>query len=59
VDRLSYSDGSHPENFDGITDPWPTSPDGGGHSLSRIDEDAYGNDPDNWQGKIKTPGSAN
>ncbi|MCK4887305.1 MAG: lamin tail domain-containing protein, partial [Planctomycetes bacterium] len=59
VDRLNYSDGDHPENFDGMTDPWPTSPDGDGDSLSRIYEDAYGNDPNNWQGQAETPGSAN
>ena len=59
VDRLSYSDGSHPEDFDGVTDPWPTSPDGGGDSLSRIYEDAYGNDPNNWLGQNETPGTAN
>jgi len=59
MDRLSYSDGDHPEDFDGITDPWPTSPDGDGDSLSRIDRNAYGNDPINWEGKTQTPGSGN
>jgi len=29
--------------------PWPVSADGGGTYLSRIDNNAYGNDPGNWQ----------
>ncbi|MCK4886782.1 MAG: lamin tail domain-containing protein [Planctomycetes bacterium] len=49
IDRVTYTDDP----------PWPTSPDGSGHSLSRIYEDAYGNDPNNWQGQTPTPGSAN
>jgi len=27
----------------------PTEADGGGKSLTRIDSDLYGNEPDNWQ----------
>ena len=48
VDRVNYSDGSHPENFPDGVDPWPTSPDGGGASLSRLNPEKYGNDPNNW-----------
>jgi len=29
-------------------DLWPTQPDGQGASLSRIDPNLYGNDPNNW-----------
>jgi hypothetical protein len=28
--------------------PWPTAADGGGPSLQRVNESAYGNDPVNW-----------
>ncbi len=28
--------------------PWPSAADGGGASLQRLDESAYGNDPINW-----------
>ncbi len=52
VDRVSYSDGSHPEG----SDPWPTGPDGGGTSLTRIDPLAYGNDVINWTAADPTPG---
>src|SRR5262249_16010231 len=38
VDHVPY----HP------TAPWPTPPDGGGPSLSRLVPAAYGNDPANW-----------
>jgi len=33
VDRVNYSDGSHPENCPGGEDPWPSEPDGDGQSL--------------------------
>jgi len=57
LDRVNYSDGSHPENFHELPgDPWPTDPDGGGKSLSRIDVESYGNDPANWQSAAATPG---
>ena len=49
VDRVTYEDKA----------PWPTSPDGSGHSLSRISTSAYGNDPINWTGKAPTPGRIN
>ena len=53
VDRVVYSDGSHPE----VSDPWPAGPDGKGQSLMRINSSQYGNDPANWQGAIASPGS--
>ncbi|MCP4256292.1 MAG: lamin tail domain-containing protein, partial [Planctomycetes bacterium] len=48
VDRVSYSDGSHPENSPGGVDLWPTEPDGSGESLTRKISSDYGNDSDNW-----------
>jgi hypothetical protein len=57
VDRVRYSDGSHPEDFLEIGfDPWPTEADGGDRSLDRIVDGDYGNDPDNWQAGTETPG---
>jgi hypothetical protein len=57
VDRVNYSDGSHPENFNELpSDPWPSAPDGTGKSLARISMDAYGNDANNWQSVESTPG---
>ncbi len=56
VDRVSYSDGSHPENC-GATDPWPVEADGGGSSLTRLYSELYGNDPNNWQAAYPTPGT--
>jgi len=44
VDRVNYSDGSHPAG----EDPWPTEPDGQGKSLMRKVLADYGNDPGNW-----------
>jgi hypothetical protein len=49
VDRVDYSDGSHPQDCPGGVDLWPTEADGGGSSLVRIDPNDYGNDPNNWQ----------
>jgi hypothetical protein len=49
VDRVDYSDGSHPQDCPGGVDLWPTEADGGGSSLVRIDPNDYGNDPSNWQ----------
>lgn len=46
VDRVSYDD----------EDPWPTSTDGGGDSLHRIDAAAYGNDVANWRAAQPSPG---
>ena len=53
VDRVSYSDGSHPIG----TDPWPTTPDAGGQSLERKVMGDYGNDVINWQGSAPSHGS--
>jgi len=49
VDRVSYSDGSHPQDCPGGVDYWPTEADSNGASLSRIDPNLYGNDPNNWE----------
>jgi hypothetical protein len=59
VDSLDYSDGGHPENFTKKVDPWPTGADGSGPSLDRLFPHKYGNDPNNWQATIPTPGAAN
>jgi hypothetical protein len=59
VDRVVYSDGSHPANCPEGVDLWPTQADGGGKSLSRKITTAYGNDPNNWQASAPTPGAAN
>ena len=59
VDRAVYSDGSHPEDFPEGLDPWPAEADGQGGSLSRIDPQAYGNDPENWKAGDASPGSVN
>ncbi|MHC4749882.1 MAG: lamin tail domain-containing protein [Planctomycetota bacterium] len=55
VDRIRYSDGSHPDDFSGV-DPWPIEADGAGLSLSRIYPAFYGNDPNNWQAAAPSPG---
>lgn len=55
IDRVNYSDGSHPVGGD----PWPTGPDGNGSSLSRILPAAYGNDVANWKAAAPSPGAAN
>jgi hypothetical protein len=52
VDRVNYSDGSHPVG----EDPWPTEPDGFGKSLMRIVPANYGNDPENWTAADPSPG---
>ena len=39
VDKLKYGDSL----------PWPTTPDGGGPSLQRVQVVNYGNDPANWK----------
>ncbi len=59
VDRVAYSDGAHGENFADDIDPWPVEADGQGHSLNRTYPSRYGNDPNNWQATIPTPGAAN
>jgi hypothetical protein len=56
IDRISYSDGSHPENNPGGVDLWPIAPDGGGKSLTRKVLTDYGNDPVNWIAVSPSPG---
>jgi hypothetical protein len=56
VDRVVYSDGSHPADFPEGIDPWPTQADGQGASLTRRVPGAYGNDPANWQAANPSPG---
>ncbi len=55
VDRVNYSDGSHPVS----DDPWPTEADGYGKSLTRKVPANYGNDPDNWTATTPSPGVIN
>ena len=52
VDRVNYSDGSHPVG----DDPWPTEPDGTGKSLTRKVSADYSNDPENWIAADPSPG---
>ena len=59
IDRVGYSDGSHPENEPGGIDLWPVEADGGGKSLARKAASLYGNDPNNWQASIPTPAVVN
>ena len=52
VDRVSYSDGSHPV----VGDPWPTEPDDSDdYTLHRKVADDYGNDVINWEATAATP----
>jgi len=55
VDRVNYSDGSHPVG----EDLWPSQADGGGKSLSRKAPQEYGNDVINWKAADPSPGAAN
>jgi hypothetical protein len=55
IDRVNYSDGSHPENCPGGVDLWPDLPDGHGFSLGRKVAEDYGNDVDNWQTSAPSP----
>jgi hypothetical protein len=61
VDRVSYSDGTHPGNFENGIDPWPTSADGSGDSLQQKTPmtagQNYSNDAANWQAAAPTPGN--
>jgi hypothetical protein len=59
IDRVTYSDGSHPEDCPGGVDYWPFMADGFGFSLSRRVPSAYGNDVANWKGAIPSPGGPN
>ena len=56
VDRVVYSDGSHPQDQPGNVDLWHMAPDGYGYSLHRISDSLYGNDPNNWQAAAPSPG---
>jgi len=56
VERINFSDGSHPENCPGSIDLWPTDTDGYGKSLTRRISTDYGNDPDNWTAAFASPG---
>ncbi len=59
VDRVSYSDGSHPQDCPGGVDLWPIEADGSGDSLASIDPNLYGNDPNNWAAASPSPGATN
>jgi len=59
VDRVSYSDGFHPEYCPGGVDLWTREPDGGGKSLTRKTGADYGNDPDNWTASAPSPSIIN
>ncbi len=52
IDRVNYSDGSHPVG----DDPWPVDADGNGKALDRKVLNDYGNDVANWQAMIVSPG---
>jgi hypothetical protein len=59
IDRVTYSDGFHPQDCPGGVDLWPTAADGLGKSLSRKAPADYGNDVANWQAATPSPGVAN
>jgi hypothetical protein len=59
VDRVTYSDGLHPEDCPGGVDLWPREADGLGKSLSRKVSSDYGNDVANWEAAVPSPGAAN
>ncbi|MCP4611920.1 MAG: hypothetical protein GY845_24730, partial [Planctomycetes bacterium] len=59
IDRVTYSDGSHPQDSPDGVDHWPTAPDGGGESLTRNVPSDYGNDPDNWEASTPSPSVVN
>jgi hypothetical protein len=59
IDRVTYSDGFHPEDCPGGVDLWPAAADGLGKSLSRKVPADYGNDVANWQAATPSPGVAN
>ena len=52
VEQVNYSDGMHPVG----DDPWPTSADGNGQSLNRVQKASYSNDVSNWTAATPTPG---
>jgi hypothetical protein len=57
IDRVTYSDGLHPEDVPGGVDLWPA--DGLGKSLSRKVPSDYGNDVANWEAATPSPGVVN
>jgi hypothetical protein len=57
VERVDYSDGSHPNGEPGDVDLWPAGANGLGKSLKRTNDSLYGNDPNNWTAATPTPGS--
>jgi hypothetical protein len=59
VDHVRYSDGAHGDRLPSRIDSWPTEADGLGPSLNRMWPTRYGNDPNNWQATIPSPGSVN
>ena len=59
IDRVTYSDGLHPEDVPGGFDLWPTEADGLGKSLSRKVTTDYGNDVANWEAATPSPGVVN
>jgi hypothetical protein len=59
IDRVTYSDGLHPEDCPGGVDLWPREADGLGKSLSRKVSADYGNDVANWEAAAPSPGVAN
>ncbi|AQT69809.1 CotH protein [Anaerohalosphaera lusitana] len=46
IEKIDYDDAP----------PWPTSADGGGHSLHRQNFDTYGRDHSNWEAASPSPG---
>ena len=56
IDRINYSDGSHPENCPGSIDLWPVEADGNGMALTRKVPVDYGNEPENWTASAPSPG---
>jgi len=56
IDRVNYSDGSHPQNAPAPVDLWQGEADGEGKSLTRKALADYGNDPDNWIASAPSPG---
>jgi hypothetical protein len=56
VERVTYSDGTHPGSDPVEPDLWPTAADGAGKSLGRISPTSCCNDPNNWQAITPTPG---
>ena len=56
VDRINYSDGSHPEVCPSGVDFWPFEADGKGMSLTRKALTVYGNDSNNWIALVPSPG---